>query len=71
MVYVSKVFRFSARNVFLGFVIASAGILSGCSDVSYVTPGRGVSLASIDDSEPEIAENFKRKPASPFPARLS
>lgn len=57
------------RILVVVIVLVLLAFNSGCA--SYVTPGRGVSLASIDESEPDIAENFKRKPASPFPARLA
>ena len=43
--------------------------LVGCSSMSYVTPGGGVSLANISDGN--IAERFETKPASPFPATLA
>jgi hypothetical protein len=58
---------FGGVRLFL-LVFVMAALLSGCS-ASYVTPGGGVSLASID--EPDIEANFRRKPASPFPVRLA
>jgi len=42
---------------------------AGCA--SYVTPGRGVSMASLTGVDADIATRMKREPAALFPARLA
>ena len=43
--------------------------ISGCSD--YMTPARGVSMATLADADEGIRERMLRKPAAPFPARMA
>ena len=45
----------------------AAIVLAGCAN--YTTPGAGVSLASISDSD--IAEAYQREPAMTWPAHLA
>ncbi len=49
-------------------LIALIFVLPGCA-ARYVTPGGGVSLARIDDTQ--IREYYERMPASPLPANLA
>ncbi len=51
-------------------ILAALLCLSACS-THYTTPGGAVSLAGISESDTDIAEFYKRKPASPFPARMT
>lgn len=48
---------------------ACMALLCGCS--TYTTPGSGVALGSIVESNGEIAAAFSRQPAMTFPARLA
>ena len=48
-------------------VLAAIG---GCSS-SYMTPARGVSMATLTDADEGIRERMLREPASPFPARMA
>jgi hypothetical protein len=43
--------------------------MTGCTSARYVTPGRGVDLSGIADTD--IRERLSRQPAAPFPARLA
>ena len=51
-------------------VLVALGVAnSGC--MSYVTPARGVSMATLVDVDADIRERMTREPAAPFPARLA
>lgn len=49
--------------------ILSPMLLWGCGQ-AYITPARGISMATLTDADQDIRERMLRKPASPFPARL-
>lgn len=51
----------------LVLAVCCAALLAGCS--TYRTPGAGVALGSI--TETDIAEAFTREPAVQFPARIA
>jgi hypothetical protein len=51
----------------LGLLSASLALFSGCA--SYVTPGPGVSLEGI--RETDIRERFQAEPAATFPAHIA
>ena len=44
--------------------------IEGCQR-AYVTPGRGVSMASLAHADADIAARMKRQPQSLFPARVA
>lgn len=44
-------------------------LMAGCA--TYTTPGAGINIENLSHTEPEIADRFKVKPASPFPARIA
>jgi len=44
--------------------------LGGCAS-GYMTPARGVSMATLADTDEDIRERMLREPAAPFPARMA
>lgn len=48
---------------------ACMALLCGCS--TYTTPGSGVALGAITESDSEIADAFARQPAVVFPAQIA
>lgn len=49
-------------------LIACLALLGACS--TYTTPGAGVSLGAIAESDGDIAAAFQRQPAAAFPAQM-
>ena len=63
-----------SRNLFsratsLCLIAAGTGLWGGCS--TYVTPARGISMASLAKADAEIAERMKREPQAQFPAHIA
>ncbi len=46
-------------------------LLGGCAEARYLTPARGVSMATLADVDEDIRERMLREPAAPFPARMA
>jgi len=61
--------RTHAKRIVLGPLLLAAALLAPGCGAQYVTPGAGVNLAAISDSD--IRARFGTYPASPFPARLA
>lgn len=61
----------SARNRTITAAAAAGALLVCCGCMRYVTPGGGVSMASLASAEEDIRSRMTREPAAPFPARLA
>ncbi len=51
------------------FVLLFILLVAGCA--TYQTPGAGISIGDLSQSNPEIAEVIQREPAANFPARIA
>lgn len=51
-------------------ILSALLFLSACTTY-YKTPGSGVSLAGISESDSDLGELYQRQPASPFPANVT
>jgi hypothetical protein len=65
--------RRPGQNRYVTLCCVCALILTplGCCASSYMTPARGVSMATLADTDEDIRERMLREPATPFPARMA
>lgn len=61
--------RSQITTALVSVALAALAMSAGCT--AYVTPGRGVSMASLANADEDIAERMRREPAAQWPARLA
>jgi hypothetical protein len=59
----------AARKPLTFAYAALLALLTGCA--SYTTPGAGVRIENLSQTDSDIAERFQITPAAPFPARVA
>lgn len=57
------------HNIRVLIIAALALCISGCA--TYQTPGAGVNVGNLSETDGDIAEVMEREPAAPFPSRFA